>query len=94
MAGNKKIISVLFQNTIWFSQSMHASDTMGLSSTECELLELTEGQTKKRRKVVHSWNTYRIPSLISGMIFLLLTDFIPLISLIFLRIPNIPGQVL
>ena len=27
MAGNKKIISVWFQNTIWFSQSMHASDT-------------------------------------------------------------------
>lgn len=32
---------------------MHISDTTGLSSTECELLEPTEGQTKKRRKVVH-----------------------------------------
>lgn len=29
---------------------MHISDTTGLSSTECELLELTEGQTKKEKK--------------------------------------------
>ena len=73
---------------------MHASDTMGLSSTECELLELTEGQTKKEKKSGSFLNTYRILSLISGTIFLLLTDFIPLTSFIFSRILNIPGQVL
>ena len=46
---------------------MHAFGIMGLSGTECEVLEFTGGQTK-RRKTIHYCSTYRIPSFIYAII--------------------------
>lgn len=38
------------QNTIWSWQPMYVFGIMGHGSTECEVLEFTGGQTKKKKK--------------------------------------------